>query len=86
MRVYSAKNKCKLTEIEFKNSHYLANLLAVTKYLGLNLADAKKLCKHPDIKIAVNPPLEIKSNLDTDEIFDRLDEYNIVISITVSDK
>lgn len=86
MTVYSAKNKRKLTEIEFKNNHYLANLLAITKYLGLNLANAKKLCKHPDIKIAVDPPIEINSELDTDVIFDKLDEYDIVISVTVSSK
>ena len=86
MTVYSAKNKRKLTEIEFKNNHYLANLLAITKYLGLSLANAKKLCKHPDIKIAVDPPIEISSDLDTDVIFDKLDEYDIVISVTVSSK
>lgn len=74
----------KLTEIKFTNDHFLANLLAVNKIIGIPIVDAKKLCKKkPGETIEVNPPLPITSNLTTDELFQYLEEYEIIISISI---
>ena len=75
----------KLTEIKFGTDHYLANLLACTKILGIPLSKARALCKsHPDMKIKVDPPLQIISKLSTDDIHTELDEYTITITITIN--
>ena len=75
----------KLTEIKFGTDHYLANLLACTKILGIPLSKARTLCKsHPDMKIKVDPPLQIISKLSTDDIHAELDEYTITVKITIN--
>lgn len=77
----------KLTEIKFTNDHFLANLLAVNKIIGIPITDAKKLCKkNPGETIKVNPPLLITSELTTDKLFERLEEYEITISISIPNK
>lgn len=61
----------KLTEIKFGTDHYLANLLACTKILGIPLSKARTLCKsHPDMNI--------------DAIHAELDEYTITVKITIN--
>lgn len=75
----------KLTEIKFGTDHYLANLLACTKILGIPLSKARTLCKsHPDMNIKVDPPLQIISKLSTDDIHTELDEYTITVTITIN--
>lgn len=75
----------KLTEIKFGTDHYLANLLACTKILGIPLSKARTLCKsNPDMKIKVDPPLQIISKLSTDDIHTELDEYTITVTITIN--
>lgn len=75
----------KLTEIKFGTDHYLANLLACTKILGIPLSKARTLCKsHPHMKIKVDPPLQIISKLSTDDIHTELDEYTITVTITIN--
>lgn len=75
----------KLTEIKFGTDHYLANLLACTKILGIPLSKARTLCKsRPDMKIKVDPPLQIISKLSTDDIHTELDEYTITVTITIN--
>lgn len=77
----------KLTEIKFANDHFLANLLAVNKIIGIPINEAKKLCKNkPGETIKLNPPINIISKLTTDKLFDALDEYEIVISISIASK
>lgn len=77
----------KLTEIKFMNSHFLANLLAVNKIIGIPINDAKKLCKNkPGETITVNPPLLITSKFTTDKLFECLEEYEIIISISIPSK
>lgn len=71
----------KITEIKFGTDHYLANLLACTKILGIPLSKARTLCKsHPDMNIKVDLP--IISKLPTDAIHAELDEYTITVKIT----
>ena len=75
----------KLTEIKFGTDHYLANLLACTKILGIPLSKARTLCKSPpDMNIKVDPPLPIISKLPTDAIHAELDEYTITVKITIN--
>lgn len=77
----------KLTSIKFENDHYLANLMVVHKYLGISVQVAKSLCKGKlGANISLDPPLPIKSNLDLDELIDKLDEYGIIISISIPSK
>ena len=73
MVVNKVKEGRKLTEIKFSNDHYLANLLATTKVLGISLERAKKLCRTvPGKRVEVNPPIEIISKLNTDKLFEEL--------------
>lgn len=77
----------KLTEIKFSNDHYLANLLATTKVLGISLERAKKLCRTvPGKRVEVNPPIEIISKSNTDKLFEELEEYEIEVSISIPSK
>lgn len=65
----------KLTEIKFGTDHYLANLLACTKILGIPLSKARTLCKsHP----------AVISKLPTDAIHIELGEYTITVKITIN--
>lgn len=84
MDVNKSKNR-RLTEICCSTEHYLANLLAITKLLGIPLGDAKEICRKckPGVKLAFTKPVPIVSELNTDKLFDALDEYEITISITV---
>lgn len=87
MVVNKVKEGRKLTEIKFNNDHYLANLLATTKILGILLGQAKKLCKAvPGKRVEVNPPIEIISKLNTDKLFEELEEYEIEVSISIPSK
>lgn len=87
MVVNKVKEGRKLTEIMFNNDYYLANLLATTKILGIPLGQAKKLCKTVPCKmVEVNPPIEIISKLNTDKLFEKLEEYEIVVSIIIPSK
>lgn len=84
MIVNENKNR-QLTEICCNTEHYLANMLAITKLLGVPLQDAKHICKKctPGKRIALDKPIPIISKLNTDKLFDALDEYEITISITI---
>lgn len=87
MVVNKVKEGRKLTEIKFSNDHYLANLLATTKVLGISLERAKKLCRTvPGKRVEVNPPIEIISKLNTDKLFEKLEEYEIEVSISIPSK
>lgn len=87
MVVNKVKEGRKLTEIKFSNDHYLANLLATTKVLGISLERAKKLCRTvPGKRVEVNPPIEIISKLNTDKLFEELEEYEIEVSISIPSK
>lgn len=84
MIVNKVKKGRMLTEIIFNTDHFLANLLAVNKIIGIPIIEAKKLCKNkPGIKIPINPPLPISSKLTTDTLFSKLNEYEIFISINI---
>ena len=78
MVVNKVKEGRKLTEIKFSNDHYLANLLATTKVLGISLVPGKR--------VEVNPPIEIISKLNTDKLFEELEEYEIEVSISIPSK
>lgn len=63
MVVNKVKEGRKLTEIKFSNDHYLTNLLATTKVLGISLERAKKLCRTvPGKRVEVNPPMKLSVN------------------------
>ncbi len=62
--------------------HIYANILALTKILGISFSLARSIARHkPSEEIQFNPYLEIKSNLSIDEIKDELDEYEIEITV-----
>lgn len=85
MKKKLTKEGRKLTEIKFGTDHYLANVLACTKTLGIPLSKARTLCEsHPDMNIKVDPPLPIISKLPTDAIHAELDEYTITVKITIN--
>lgn len=74
-----------ITEIKFMNDHPTANMLALTKYLGLSLAEAKELVRiKPGVVTPINPGIYIRSELPLDDIITALDEYEINVSITIS--
>lgn len=76
------KENRELISIKFGTDHYLANLLACTKILGIHLKEARSLCKQkPDIAVKLSPPLNIVSKYTTDEILQELEEYEITVSI-----
>ena len=50
MIVNKVKEGRKLTEIKFSNDHYLANLLATTKVLGISLERAKSYVEQYQVK------------------------------------
>lgn len=69
-----------LTAIKFNTTHYLANMLAVTKILGIPMNIARTLCKNkPNDWIEIVPYFELKSKHTLDEILTELDEYEIEI-------
>lgn len=85
MQVNKVKEGRKLTSIKFEHEYYLANLMIVNKCLGIPLKKAKELCNHKlGEVIQIDPPLPIVSDLDLDELIDKLDEYGIIISISIS--
>lgn len=77
----SAKqNKVFITSIKFNTTHFLANMLAVTKILSIPMSTARTLCKNPpDEWIDIVPNVELKSKNTLDEIITELDEYEIEI-------
>lgn len=87
MVVNKIKEGRKLTSIKFEHEYYLANLMIVNKCLGIPLKQAKSICKHKlGEEIILNPPLPIISDLALDDLIEKLDEYGIVISISISSK
>lgn len=69
-----------LTAIKFNTTHYLANMLAVTKILGISMNIARTLCKNkPNDWIEIVPYFELKNKHTLDEILTELDEYEIEI-------
>lgn len=79
--MHTQKNtKVFLTAIKFNTTHYLANMLAVTKILGIPMNIARTLCKNkPNDWIKIVPYFELKSKHTLDEILTELDEYEIEI-------
>lgn len=71
-----------LSEITLGTDHYLANLLALRKILGIPLSEAKIICKtKPDKTLHLYPFVRIISDDITDNIIDALEEYEITIRI-----
>lgn len=71
-----------LSEITFGTDHYLANLLALRKVLGISLSEAKIICKtKPDKTLHLCPFVRIVSDDITDNIIAALEEYEIKIRI-----
>lgn len=77
----STKNtKTLITSIKFNTTHYLANMLAITKILNIPISIARTLCKNkPNDWIDIVPYIELKSKYTLDEIIAELDEYEIEI-------
>lgn len=71
-----------LSEITFGTDHYLANLLALRKILGIPLKEAKIICKNKcGIPLYLYPFVKIRSENTTDEIKEDLIEYEITIKV-----
>lgn len=70
-----------LIAIKLGTSHFLANMLALTKILHLPIKQAKELAKlEPGIEHKVQ--VEFNSDLSSDELLEELDEYEITVKIT----
>lgn len=76
----STKNtKVFVTAIKFNTTHYLANLLAMTKIIGIPLKKARIICKNkPGEWIEINKH-QLISKYPMDNILAELDEYEIEI-------
>ena len=76
----------KLTEIKFGTDHYLANLLACTKILGITLSKARTLCKsHPDMNIKVEELImsgELMYDQFSGDMLDTVTDMIIAVSYT----
>lgn len=76
----SAKNtKVFVTAIKFNTSHYLANLLATRKILGMPLSEARTLCKNKPGEWIKIDKHQLISKYPMDNILAELDEYEIEI-------
>lgn len=76
------KEKRILTAIVFNTEHYLANLLALTKVLNINLTEARKLVKGKiGETITLTNPLVICSKYTTDQIYEELEKDEIKVTI-----
>lgn len=72
------ESKRYVTSMILHTGHLYANILALTKILGITFTEAKSIAKcKPSEELHFVPYLEIKSDLSTDEILDELDEYEI---------
>lgn len=68
-----------VTAIKFNTTHYLANLLAMTKIIGIPLKKARIICKNkPGEWIEINKH-QLISKYPMDNILTELDEYEIEI-------
>lgn len=71
-----------LSEITFGTDHYLANLLALRKILGIPLSEAKIICKSKIGKtLHLYPFVKVISDNITDNIIAALEEYEIKVRI-----
>lgn len=76
------ESKRYITSMILHTGHLYANILALTKILGITFSDAKRLARSkPSEEIKFVPYLEINSNLSTDEIKKELEEYEIEIKV-----
>lgn len=76
------ESKRYITSMILHTGHLYANILALTKILGITFSDAKRLARSkPSEEIQLVPYLEINSNLSTDEIKKELEEYEIEIKV-----
>lgn len=66
---------------------YVIHIDAIDSIIGISLERAKKLCRTvPGKRVEVNPPIEIISKLNTDKLFEELEEYEIEVSISIPSK
>lgn len=71
-----------LTSVTLHTSHFLANLLALKKILGMPIDIAKPIAKSkPSEPINLVPYFQITSKLSTDDLKAELDEYEIEITV-----
>lgn len=71
-----------LKSITFNTEHFLANVMAINKILGIRLADTKFIKRlNPGDKYEFTPLMELQSKYSTDDIISQLDEYEIIVEI-----
>ena len=76
----SAKNtKVFVTAIKFNATHHLANLLAMTKIIGIPLKKARIICKNKPGEWIEIDKHQLISKHPMDNILAELDEYEIEI-------
>lgn len=68
-----------VTAIKFNTAHYLANLLAMTKIIGIPLKKAKIICKNKPGEWIEIDKHQLISKYPMDNILTELDEYEIEI-------
>lgn len=82
MKTKKQESKRHITSMILHTGHLYANILALTKILGITFSDAKRLARSkPSEEIKFVPYLEINSDLSTDEIKKELEEYEIEIKV-----
>lgn len=76
------ESKRYITSMILHTGHLYANILALTKILGISFSIAKQLAKSkPSEEIQLCPYIEIQSESPIDDIKTELDEYEIEITV-----
>lgn len=71
-----------VTSVTLNSEHFLANVFALTKLLGMQFSVARTIVKgRLNTKIDLVPYHEIKSDLNVDDLLSQLDEYEIKVTI-----
>lgn len=70
-----------ISSIKLETSHFLANMLALTKILNIPIKEAKKIAKlEPGIKHNVS--IRIPNSVSIDKLSNELKQFEITITIT----
>lgn len=79
MNISPKNTKVFVTAIKFNTTHYLANLLAMTKIIGIPLKKARTICKEKPGEWIEIDKHQLISKYPMDNILAELDEYEIEI-------
>lgn len=79
MNTQAKNTKVFVTAVKFNTTHYLANLFAMTKIIGIPLKKARIVCKNKPGEWIEIDKHQLISEYPMDNILAELDEYEIEI-------